>query len=65
MEGDGDANTAERGTGRAKEGGGEILGALAVVTLALSKDATTVDEGATTGPTKAIGALTSAVGATS
>ena len=53
------ANTAEGGIGGAEKGGGDIIGALVVVTPTLNKAATMVDKEATTGLAEVAGALTS------
>lgn len=65
MEGDANANTAEGGTRGVKEGGGGTSGSLVVITQALTKGAVMVDIGATFGPAKVVGTLTSTAGATS
>ena len=56
-----DANTVGGGTNGVEEREGDITGALMVTTPTLNKGATMVDKGATTGPAKASGALTSTV----
>jgi len=50
VEVDPDTNAIEGGTSGAKEGGGDIIGALVVATPGLNKGV--VNEGAATGPTK-------------
>lgn len=49
-----EVNTTEGGIGEAKEGGGAITGAPMVATLALNRDATMVDESATTERAEAV-----------
>lgn len=53
------------GTKGVEEGGGGISGKLVAVTLTLNKGAAMVDARTMTEPTKAVGALTSAVEVTS
>lgn len=65
MEGDVDVNIVKAGTIGDEEEGGEISRALVITTLALSKGAVTVDEGAMTGLAEAASELTSVIEATS